>query len=276
MERQFTQIAKGLKGAEGPVFDREGQFFMVAPGEGRIVRVEETGEVSTYADTEGIPAGLQVDRENALWCADMRRGILRIPAEGQVEPIVTEYDGQPIRGCNDCIFDSQGNLYFTAPGGSSATTPVGEIFCRTVDGTVTRLDGGFRFCNGIAVSADDRYLFVAETFTKKVWRYAIHAPGSVGEKEDWATLPGEHRGGPDGMDFDADGRLLVTNHGAGSIDVFDADGNLVDRIKTPFDKPSNVHFGGDDNTWVYVTEHDEDGLWKFQWERPGQPQYSDR
>ena len=273
VKHEFVQIAKGLRGAEGPVFDREGRLFMVAPGEERIVEVDENGTVRTYAQTGGVPAGLQVDRENALWCADMRRGVLRIPAPDRVEPVVTEYEGQPIRGCNDCIFDSRGNLYFTAPGGSSAANPVGEVFCRTAEGRVVRLDSGFRFCNGIAVSADDRWLFVAETFTKKVWRYEILAPGSVGPRQDWATLPGAHHGGPDGMDFDAAGLLLVTNHGAGTIDVFAPDGALVQRIRTPFAKPSNLHFGGPQGRWVYVTEHDEDGLWKFQWDRPGQPQY---
>lgn len=275
MEREFTKIATDLPGAEGPVFDRDGRFFMVVPREGRIVRVTEDGEVTTFVNTEGTPAGLQVDRNNDLWCADMKKGILRITQDGEILPGATEYDGQPIRGCNDCIFDSQGNLYFTAPAGSSADQPVGEIFCLTADGEVIRLDGGFRFCNGISVSADDRWLFVAETPTKKVWRYEITAPGSVRNKEDWATLPGDHRGGPDGMDFDADGRLLVTNHGGASIDVFDANGDLVDRIRTPFDRPSNLHFGGEDKTWVYVTEHDEHALWKFRWESPGQPQYCD-
>lgn len=275
MEREFTRIAAGLKGAEGPVFDKEGNFFMVAPGEGRIVRVDECGEVTTFAFTGGIPAGLQVDRENALWCADMKLGILRITPDGDVEPVVTEYEGEPIRGCNDCIFDSNGNLYFTAPAGSSADAPIGEVFCRRRDGQVVRLDGGYQFCNGIAVSANDGWLFVAETHTKRVWRFGISTPGDVQAKEAWVTLPGEHKGGPDGMDFDIDGRLLVTNHGARTIDVFDPSAKLVERVRTPFAKPSNLHFGGADKSWVYVTEHDENALWKFRWDRPGQPQYCD-
>ncbi len=275
MEREFTKIVTGLKGAEGPVFDRDGNFFMVAPGEGRIVRVSDDGAVSTVAETGGVPAGLQVDRENALWCADMRLGILRVTVDGAISRVVSEYEGKPIRGCNDCIFDSQGNLYFTAPAGSSAEAPVGEVFCRKSNGEVVRLDEGYQFCNGIAVSVDDRWLFVAETRTKIVWRFKILSPGVVRDKTAWAQLPGDHPGGPDGMDFDANGHLLVTNHGAGSIDVFDAEGELLDRVRTPFLKPSNVHFGGDDRRWIYATEHDENALWKFRWEVPGQPQYCD-
>lgn len=275
MSYDFVKIAGELPGAEGPVVHPDGRFFMVVPPEGRIVQVSKDGEVRDFANTGGIPAGLQVDKEGHLWCADMGLGILRIAPDGAVTHVVDRYDGAPIRGCNDCIFDTSGNLYFTAPAGSSADNPIGEIFCRTAAGAVHRLDQGFAFCNGIAVSADDRFLFVAETHTKSVWRYVIVEPGRVGEKELWAKLPGDHKGGPDGMDFDEAGLLLATNWGGSSIDVFDSGGKLVERITTPFHAPSNVHFGGPDRRRVYVTEHENDALWQFTWVRAGQPQFCD-
>jgi len=273
MKRDFTLIARDIPGAEGPVFDRQGRFFMVAPDRGQLVQVTELGEVSEFANTGGIPAGCQCDRENFLWIADMKWGILKVSPQGQVLPVVTEFEGRPMRGCNDCAFDSQGHLYVTAPAGSSDQEPVGEIYCRTADGQVRRLDGGYRFCNGIAVTADDATLMVAETFTKCLWAFDIVAPGQVAHKRLWATLPGDHFGGPDGMDFDSEGNLLVANWGGSSIDVFSPHGRLIERVMAPFTKPSNVHFGGPDGQWVYVTEHDHNGLWKFHWDRPGQPQY---
>lgn len=273
MAREFTRIATDIPGAEGPCFDREGHFFMVAPDCGQILRLFPDGSLREHANTGGIPAGLQCDRENYLWVADMRLGILRAAPDGTLTRVVSEYDGAPIRGCNDCAFDSQGNLYFTAPAGSGLGKPEGELFCRTSDGVVHRLDGGFQFCNGLAVTADDQTLIVAETHTKTLWAYELMGPGRVGHRWRWAVLPGEHRGGPDGLDFDAGGYLLATNHGGGHIEVFAPDGRLDERIALPFSKPSNVHFGGDDGQWVYVTEHDQNGLWKFHWERPGQPQY---
>lgn len=273
MTREFIPIAKDLPGAEGPVFDRNGRFFMVAPYQGRVVRVTEAGEVIDLANTGGIPAGLQCDRDNYLWLADMKLGILRISPQGEIEHVVREFAGAPIRGCNDCAFDSQGNLYFSAPAGSGPDKPEGEAFCRLADGTVIRLDGGFQFSNGVAVTYDDRTLIVAETFTKLLWRYDIIAPGQVTNKRVWGKLPGDKPGGPDGMDFDEAGYLLVTHWKGGKIDVFAPSGEWVESIETPFDKPANVHFGGEDGQWVYVTEHDTNGLWKFHWDRKGQPQY---
>ncbi len=272
----IKKIASGIPGSEGPVLNTRDEFFMVAPNRGMIVKVEADGTLTDFADTKGIPAGLQCDPDNVLWCADMKHGILSITEDGVVHDEVIEFEGEPMRGCNDCAFDTQGNLYVTAPAGSSAEKPIGEIYCRRANGETVRLDSGFAFCNGIGVRGDDSQLIVAETMTKSLWAYDIVSPGVVKNKRLWAKHP-EGGLGPDGMDFDEEGNLLVAHWGGGSIDVFDPNGKLIERIKTPFEKLSNVHFAGADRRSVYITEHDTDGLWLLEsWKYPGQLQYCDR
>ncbi len=276
MSREFKKIAENIPGAEGPVLDLDGRFFMVAPNDGLLVQVTEGGQVTTHADTGGIPAGCQCDKENNIWIADMRLGVFRVEPDGTVHHEVATFAGEPIRGCNDCAFDGNGNLWITAPGGSGEGKPVGELFCRALDGEVTRIDGGYQFCNGIAVTGDDSTLIIAETPTKSLWAYDIEGPGKAVDKRLWGKLPGDLEGGPDGMDFDEDGNLLATHWGSGAIEVFDPDGNWKESIETPFERPSNVHFVGEDRQTVYVTEHDDNALWSFRWDRPGQAQYCDR
>ena len=272
---KLARIPITVLGSEGPVFTRDGRFFMVSPPKHTIVTVDlKRGVASEFANTNGIPAGLQVDRHGNLWCADMRRGILRISPSGQVFPEVTHYQGQPIRGCNDLYLDSTGNLYFTAPAGSNRNRPVGEVFVRLTDGQVHRLDRGLRFPNGLAVTADDRTLIVAETPAKTLWAYDVSTPGQATGKRVFAKMLGPGNG-PDGMDFDCEGYLLVAFHGGGTIDVFDRNGQLTVRLEMPFKMPSNVHFAPGSVT-VYVTEHSNNGLWSFQWVRPGQKQYGER
>jgi len=196
------------------------------------------------------------------------------PEDGSVGDVSREYAGRPIRGCNDLAFDSGGNLYFTAPAGSSADDPCGELFCRRADGELIRMDGRYAFCNGLAVSGDDRLLVVAETRSKHLWAYDLKEPGAAaGERRVFATASGTHWGGPDGMDFDAEGHLIVANHGAGLLEVFGPGGELVRRIETPFDKPSNVHFAAPGSTELWLTEHDENGIWRFDYGVAGQDQY---
>ena len=98
-------------------------------------------------------------------------------------------------------------------------------------------------------------------------------PGNAANKRVWGKLPGDHAGGPDGIDFDCEGNLLAANWGGGAIEVFDPTGKPVDRIETPFKKPSNVHFNGPGSKELFITEHDENGLWRTTWHHAGQTQY---
>ena len=270
----MTTLARDLPGAEGPCTTPDGTVYLVASGRGEVLVLEAGGAPRTVAATGGVPAGLQLDRDGSLLVADMRLGILRVrPESGAVEDVVRDYAGAPIRGCNDLAFDTAGNLYFTAPAGSSADDPCGEVFCRLADGAVRRLDGGYAFCNGLAVSGDDRLLVVAETRSKRLWAYDVKAPGVLGEARTFATASGDHWGGPDGMDFDAEGHLIVANHGAGLLEIFGPDGEPVRQVGTPFDKPSNVHFAAPGATELLVTEHTESTIRRFDYGVAGQPQY---
>ena len=269
-----TCLASGITGAEGPCTTIDGRIFMVGPDQGRVVEVMENGGFLDLANTGGIPAGLQLDRDGSLLVADMKLGILRVTMDGALHDVVREFSGAPVRGCNDLYLDSCGNLYFTAPAGSSQDHPVGELFCRLTDGSVVKLDDGFAFCNGLAVSAEDDILIVAETWTKRLIAYDLPAAGVVANKRVFATLSGDHWGGPDGIDFDADGNLIATNWGGGVLEVFAPDRHLVRIIPLPFNKPSNVHFRSPGSTKLLVTEHDSHGLWSLDYSHPGQPQYA--
>lgn len=269
----ITCIVKDIPGAEGPCIDHDGRIFMVGPNQGRVLEVSRDGATRDLVKYDGIPAGLQLDRNNDLWIADMKRGVLRVNHDGKLFEEAVTFDGKPIRGCNDCSFDSKGNLYVTAPAGSGANKPVGELFCRLAGGKLVKLDDGFQFCNGLAVSGDDRTLIVAETETKKLWAYDIAEPGVARNKRHWGTLPGDYKGGPDGIDFDAEGHLLATSWGGGAIEIFDPQGNHIGKIETPFKRVSNVHFLGPGSKEVIITEHDTHGLWKTTHWCAGQKQY---
>lgn len=266
-------IVKDIPGAEGPCVDRQGRVFMVGPSQGRIIEVRGGGSTRDLVQYDGIPAGLQLDRRGDLWVADMKRGVLRVTMDGTLHEEATTFEGAPIRGCNDCSFDSRGNLYITAPAGSGKNKPVGEVYCRLADGQVRRLDGGYQFCNGIAVSGDDRLLIVAETPTKLLWAFDLPEAGVATNKRIWGKLPGEHEGGPDGIDFDEEGYLLATNWGGQAVEIFDPSGRHVGQIITPFRRPSNVHFMGPGRRDILITEHDTHGLWRTEHVRGGQKQY---
>jgi gluconolactonase len=270
-------LARGIAGAEGPLVTRDGVIYLVAPSDGIVVRIAPGGEGEVFANTGGCPAGLQLDRDGNLWVADMVRGILRVAPDGTLFEEVTTFDGSPMRGCNDLIFDRSGNLYFTAPAGSNGKPggATGEIFFRSHEGDVVRIDGGFAFPNGIAINTTASFLVFAETFTHKLIAYDLTAPGQVRNRREWAMLPrqeGEMTGG-DGMDFDADGNLVATNYSAGTLEVFSPSAEHLRTITFPFKKCSNVHFYNGDSHRLLVTEHENHALWDFDYGCAGQMQF---
>ncbi|KAK7099756.1 diisopropyl-fluorophosphatase-like [Littorina saxatilis] len=299
---EFSKIADGIAGAEGPVFDTKGNFYMVAPSvekngkhAGQVLKVDlNTGKTTLVCEPSvgedgGVPAGCQCDKEGNIYVADMRLGILKVTPSGQYQQLFkVDSEGRTMQGCNDCSFDYNGNLWVTGPAGDIAPSeyrrsfeaPFGSVYCLTKPGKVIRIDTGLWFPNGLAVRHDESgeacQLIVAETPTKLLWSYDIKGPGLVSNKREWAKLPGNLEGGADGMDFDDKGNLLVAHWGTGHIEVFSPEGGSpAKRIPTPFKTPSNLHFQPKSRT-VYMTEHDNNGLWKFEWETCGMPQFCEK
>ncbi len=157
---QFEKIIENIPGAEGPAVDTEGHVLMVCPNKGQILWIRDR-TATELANTGGVPAGLQIDAEGRVWIADMKLGILRLEKDRKLMPIVTEFEGKPIRGCNDLSLDGLGRLYFTAPAGSDGTKLVGEVFWRNEKGGVERFDQGLAFPNGIAEAQDRAWLVYA-------------------------------------------------------------------------------------------------------------------
>jgi gluconolactonase len=265
----FVCVASNVPGAEGPAFDSAGRFYCVAPDRGSVLCLADKG-LRELTNTGGIPAGLALGSDGNIWIADMKLGILQVhPADGTLADAVRTFAGHPVRGCNDLAFDLSSNLYFSAPEGSWET-PVGQLFCRRADGEVLLLDDGFGFCNGVAVNAAGSLLMVAETRSKKIWAYDLDTRGNARHRRQFAIVPGDHVGGPDGIDFDSEGNLLVANWGGGAIEVFDPDGHLLHRIKTPFDKPSNIEIRpGTVELWI--TEHTTNSVWSTRWKYSAPP-----
>ncbi|KAH9496820.1 hypothetical protein Btru_010371 [Bulinus truncatus] len=263
---------------------------------GQILKVNiTTGKTEVVCEPTvngdgGIPAGCQTDKEGNIYVADMRLGILFVQPDGHFEQLaLADSEGRPMQGCNDCVMDYDGNLWVTAPAGEIAPSPYkrsfeepfGSIYCFTKERKLIHLDDGIRFPNGIAVVHNKQgkavQLIVAETPTRLLWSYDIFAPGTISNKTIWGQLPEcGCDSGPDGMDFDETGNLLVAHWGSGYIEVFPPNGGKpVSRIKCPFDKPSNLHFETHSNV-VMVTEHTNHALWSFDWDHKGMAQYCDK
>lgn len=282
-------IASGLANVECPLVGPDGWLLNVCSvtrpdsgwptrgGDITATHLDEPGRTHVILNTStddvtGIPAAIAFGPDHALYvCDEGRRAIVRVSPEGSVEDLITEHEGKRLNGPNDLSFAEDGSLYFTDPWGSSPRAPIAGVYGVSPTGDTSLIDDGMEFTNGIVVDGDR--LLVAETYPRAVWHYDIVRPGHATGKRLFCELPTvddppllpaavreaigvDHVVGPDGMCLDEMSNLYVANYGAGGVYVYDADGELLERIATPGDLPTNTCFGGSDLETLFVAIDD--------------------
>jgi len=255
--------ATGFEFAEGPALDRAGNLYVVNyRNNGTIGCIARDGTARVFCDLRKLAPvqgkkpqanGLKVDRLGRLVAADAGAGrLLRIAADGKsVEVLADAFEGKRFDALNDVALDVAGNVYFSDPGASSAERPTGSIYRYDLRAKkLTRLDTGLAYPNGLAVSPDQQYLCVAESGRFRVDLYDLAPNGTVGKRRTLVDFPEKPEGGlrggrvlPDGMIFDAAGRLYVATWTGGVINVVEVpSGRLVRQYDAGGGQATNCHF----------------------------------
>jgi gluconolactonase len=164
----------------------------------------------------------------------------------EVRDVLTE-------GCmapNDLVLGPDGLWWFTDP------TPLpGQDRGRVctfdpASGEMRTQIEGIHFPNGLAFGLDPTELYVAASLSHDILRYRV-TPDGVEDLGQWGVLPGSS---PDGIAFDAQGRLFVAAFLHDSVAVFAPDGQLERTISTgACSRPTNLCFAGDDLRTLVVT-----------------------
>ena len=277
-------VATGLEFAEGPALDGEGNLYLVNyRGNGKIGKITPDHKASVFCDLRAlVPApegrkpaqanGLKIDREGRLIASDCGAGrLLRVAADGRsAEVLADQFEGEPFRSVNDVALDRAGNIYFSDPGGSSAKHPIGSVYRYAVEtGKVTRLDTGLAFPNGLAVTPDQRKLCVAESGRHRVLIYDLTPEGQAENQRvltDFAHPKQRdyeaREAVPDGMIFDADGRLYVAMWSCGTINVIELpSGKIVRQYDAGGPKATNCHFHG---RFLYATSAGKEAAFRLE------------
>jgi gluconolactonase len=290
------QLLQETGAGEGPAWHP--QLGLLTSGNGHIMRRDRDGKMSVYRKDAGSN-GLLFDRQGRLViCEPAQRRVTRLDADGKLTVLAERYDGKRFNQPNDLAIDSKDRIYFSDPCyGDRSHLEILDSEGRQVEG-VYRIDPDGRVMriitheadrpNGLAVTPDDKFLFVADNNNnsvgggRKLWRFDLKADGTIdaaGRKlvYDWKTTRG-----PDGMKLDAKGRLFVAaginkpnlpyetaEKPTAGIYVFSPEGELLEMIPIPRDETTNCAFGGDDLKTLFVTAGGT--LWSIRVTTPGKP-----
>lgn len=182
----------------------DGRLWFCDWGAGEIIRLDgDRAEV--MARMPGLPFCI-------TWLPDGRLLVVDGPGGRLLRPdddLAVHADLRAIGGTypwNDIAADSRGNVFvnnigYDFPGGEAAP---GLIAVVTPDGVARQVADGLLFPNGMAVTADDSTLIVAESHGARLTAFTIGPDGSLGDRRIWASLPGA---APDGICVEESGAV---------------------------------------------------------------------
>lgn len=254
--KRVRTVAAGIGFTEGPLWTERGELLVVSMSRGLVYSIDPagTGVVATW-ETGGGPNGLAEGPGGVIYVAQNGGATMTSPSSRPVRPGIQALADASVadllvEGCdapNDLVVGPDGLVWFTDP------KPAASGRVCTFDPT----DGSMKvaiedvvFPNGLAFGTDPNELYIADSERHEIVRYDVSGvrPMRLGV---WASLAG---GSPDGIAFDADGRLYVAAFKHDEVLVFAPDGTLEQSISTgEGSRPTNCCFGGDDLSTLFVT-----------------------
>lgn len=273
----IEKLAEGFDWSEGPIWVKSGGYLLFSDvpkntvyrwkdGEATRVFLHPSGYTgATPRGGEPGSNGLNLDAQGRLiLCQHGDRRVARLAEDGKsFVTLADRYQGKRFNSPNDSVYASNGDLYFTDPpygllGKNS--DPAKEldfngVFRLSRDGVVTLLTREMTYPNGIALSPDEKTLYVANSDPDKaIWMAFPVRPdrtlagGRVfSDTTAWAKQG--RKGLPDGMKVDRDGNVFAT--GPGGVLVFAPDGTHLGTFDTG-EATANCGWGEDGST-LFIT-----------------------
>lgn len=310
MVSDFEVVVVDLGYPEGPVAQPDGSVLLVDLKGARLLRVDPEKKTTTVvAETGGSPNGTAVGPDGAIYLcnsggfesiepkglgvcftgdqpADYKGGSIQRVDKGEVTTLYTAFEAtdpltgvtqtHSLRGPDDLVFDSGGGFWFSDWGKTRGRDrDITGVYYAKPDGSSIeeKIYPVAGRPNGIALSPDEKRLYIAETYSRRVTYFELEGPGKI--RLNPYTTDGEYLltadigGILDSMAVDEQGNLYVatmlpqgfrpkeTGLVSGRITVVSPDGKILDYLEIDVGRfaplPSNVCFGGPDRCTCYVT-----------------------
>lgn len=298
-DARVEKIAGGFGFLEGPVWiHAKGQGYLLFsdipanvirkwdPKNGVSIFLEKSGFTGTDASDVGGQSnngfgmvtligsnGITLDPQGRIvFCQHGDRQISRLEKNGKRTVLVSRYEGKRLNSPNDLVYKSDGTLYFTDPPAGlrlqdkdpKRELPFNGVY-QLAKGKLTLLSKDFTRPNGIALSPDEKYLYVNDTTKKIIMRFALQPDGGVANGKIITDMNSDTRPGvPDGMKVDQKGNIYCT--GPGGFWIMSPEGKHLATVNMK-ELPANMAWGDADGKTLYLTART--GLYRIRLNIPG-------
>ncbi len=259
------RVATGFRWAEGPAYFRAGRYLIFSdiPNNRQMRLLEDDNHLSVFRTPSLNSNGNTVDPQGRLvTCEHSGRRVTRTELDGTVTVIADRYNGKRLNSPNDVVVGSNGSIWFTDPTygikgnyeGLQTEPEQDKHNVFRVDGktgNITVVVDDFVQPNGIALSPDEKRLYVIDTGITdggpshiRVFDVDIDA-GKLSNGKVFAE--GFAPGLTDGMRCDVDGNVWCSMGWADpkedGVRCYNPEGQLLGKIHIP-ETCANLTFGG--------------------------------
>ena len=265
----IEKVAGGFQFIEGPLWKDGKLLFSDIPSDVILQYTPGNDKPTDFRKPSGGTNGNTLDLDGRLICCEhSTRSVRRVDNDGKTTTLAERYEGKRLNSPNDVVVRKDGSIYFTDPpyGIKKEQEELGfnGVYRIAPDGTLQVLVKDFVRPNGIALSPDEKKLYVNDTEKNHIRVFDIQPDGSIDTGKIFAEMNSKEQGGADGMKVDIKGNVYST--GPGGVWIFDSKGQFLGKISPP-EVPANIGWGGDDNKTLYMTA--QKSLYRIQCKIPG-------
>ena len=254
----LTGVFDGGRYFEGPRW-HSGRLWFVDCMARTLLSLSHSGECERHARFEDTPCGLGLLPDGRVIVLTMFRKRLMSYADGRIS-LYADLSGIAKGTIDDMIVDGLGRAY-VGDLGFDLPPPldrgaVGRIILVTPDGALRVVADGLRFPNGIAISADNSRLVVAEMDGECLAEYEIEANGNLSFRRQFGKMKA-----PDGICLDSAEAVWVASFDEDAFIRLDRDGRELQRIEIPGRRAIACVLGGAERRTLFclsaATSHEE-------------------
>jgi xylono-1,5-lactonase len=236
---------------EGPVWvERDQALWWVDIKGPAIFRWSETAGLARWAPPLRVCSLAPASKGGFV--AGTERGFMWVdPASGRYDPIADPEQHLPDNRFNDGKVDRAGR-FWAGTMDDREEEPCGTLYRLGADLNVATIDTGYMVTNGPAFSPDGSTMYHTDSARQVIYAFDLDDAGRAAGRRVFARFKEEH-GYPDGMTVDAEGCLWVAFWDGWCVRRLSPEGEPIQTIEMPVERPTSCAFGGPNLDRLFVT-----------------------